>query len=151
MFQLKLYTLQLFICIHISLYYKLYNTLYFLENNLKKFKTLLNNKYGLPNLQYILHYIIYISSLGVYGSIETRFDWVRQGSKAPQCRKLVSSWMSSRQQISSCVDRDETQWTPPTPPWFKLNFNGATFTASQSSGDGIVVRNSVGRVYKRFC
>ena len=59
---------------------------------------------------------------------------------------LLDEFQKTNFKLKPVVDRDETQWTPPKPPWFKLNFNGATFSASQSSGVGIVIRNSGGRV-----
>lgn len=41
---------------------------------------------------------------------------------------------------------EDITWTPPQAPFYKINVDGAVFAQLRASGEGVVSRDSAGRV-----
>ena len=44
------------------------------------------------------------------------------------------------------MPNENVRWVPPIDPWYKINFDGVTFTSNQSSEIGAIICGHVGRV-----
>ena len=64
-----------------------------------------------------------------------------------RARDFLVEFKDAQTQLSAYVYIDSVQkWRPPTGLAFKLNFDAAIFANSNSSGAGVIIRNSLGEV-----
>ncbi|XP_075669781.1 uncharacterized protein LOC142639502 [Castanea sativa] len=65
-----------------------------------------------------------------------------------KARYLLDVFYTTNLALPQVSGVEDTRWIPPTQPWYKLNVDGATFRATQSSGVGVVIRDDVGYVWQ---
>ena len=71
----------------------------------------------------------------------------RQGSAIVQKASfLLDEFQMTNFKLKLVVDKEETQWLPLKPPWFKLNVDGVNFAASQSASVWVVIWDNASRV-----
>lgn len=71
----------------------------------------------------------------------------QQGSAIVQKASfLLDEFQMTNFKLKLVVDKEETQWLPLKPPWFKLNVDGVNFAASQSASVGVVIWDNASRV-----
>ena len=63
-----------------------------------------------------------------------------------KARLLLEEFQLANFQPSKTVIHDREQWTNPSPPWYKVNINGAVFVAQQASSVGVIIRDQGGLV-----
>ena len=59
---------------------------------------------------------------------------------------MLEEFQLANFQPSQTVMHDREQWTNPSPPWYKVNVDGAVFEAQQASGVGVIIRDHGGLV-----
>ena len=59
---------------------------------------------------------------------------------------MLEEFQLANFQPSKTVMHDREQWTNPSPPWYKVNIDGAVFAAQQASGVGVIIRDQGGLV-----
>ncbi|XP_065623781.1 uncharacterized protein LOC136065048 [Quercus suber] len=61
-------------------------------------------------------------------------------------RLLLDEFQLANFQLSKPVMHDRGQWTNPSPPWYKVNVDGAVSESQQASGVGVIIRDHGGLV-----
>ena len=59
---------------------------------------------------------------------------------------LLEEFQKANYQPSKHIVKDSEQWTNPTPPWYKINVDCATFQSQQASSVGAIIRDHGGLV-----
>ena len=64
----------------------------------------------------------------------------------PRARSKLQDFSLHNTSTVLPVGRPPTQWQPPKPLQYKINFHGALFKVEHYAGIGVVIRNSQGQV-----
>ena len=66
-----------------------------------------------------------------------------------KARLLIEEFQVVNFQPLKPAKKEESKWTNPKPPWYKINSDGAVFQQQEVSSVGAMVRDHAGRVVKQ--